>query len=197
MVEKKIKQAILSMIGSWTTQHTVSWRCDTAKYEEDVRGRIVKWRANEDGTRNMLTDSETLSNRKMFLIGRIPLVVEHATLFKMRPSMRIIEPPLQIHGCVNDCFYVTKKRAARMEFDIEEYMLVDKNIRAGSFRVSGPTHQAPLNAYQRQTVVPKPSSYRTDESSPPVCREPKRLFFAIVFMNFSFLSRVQTGNVYL
>ena len=96
LVEKKIKQAILSMIGSWTTQHTVSWRCDTAKYEEDVRGRVVKWRANEDGTRNMLTDSETLSNRTMFLIGRIPLDVEQATLFNMRRSMRFIEPPLQI-----------------------------------------------------------------------------------------------------
>ena len=55
MVEKKIKQAILSMICSWTTQHTVTWRCDTARYEEDVQGRVVKWRANEDGTRNMLT----------------------------------------------------------------------------------------------------------------------------------------------
>ena len=47
--------------------------------------------------------------------------------------------------------------------DIEVRMLLDQNVRGGSFRVSEPTHQAPLNAYRRQTAAPKPSSYRMDE----------------------------------
>ena len=103
---REVKLFILSMIGSWTTQHSYNWRCEVAALEDDVVGRVERWRDNGDGTTKFMSRAETVSNRTMFLIGRIPLDVEHAEMFKLRRVLRRL--PVQIHGGVNDCMYVKR-----------------------------------------------------------------------------------------
>ena len=153
---REVKLFILSMIGSWTTQHSYNWRCEVAALEDDVVGRVERWRDNGDGTTKFMSRAETVSNRTMFLIGRIPLDVEHAEMFKLRRVLRRL--PVQIHGGVNDCMYV--KRCRGKECDIENAVVTNIELRPGSFRVSGPDHQAPANEWLWPAVVPKPSSYK-------------------------------------
>ena len=72
-IRKRIKLMLLSMQGSWTTQHHYSWKVQNSMYDEDCRGRVYMWRPNADNTRRLMCRSETLTNRTMFLIGRMAL----------------------------------------------------------------------------------------------------------------------------
>ena len=162
-VAKDVKGFILPMIGSWTTQHSYNWRCDNAKFEEDVSDSVCRLSTNIDGTMKLMSKTETLCNRTMFLIGRIPLDMEHGLMYKMRCLLR--ESPLhtmRIHGAINDCFLVrTDEPVDDLRKRIEEGALWRSGI--SMFRVSGADHQAPPIDWYYPEVTPKPSVYRVDK----------------------------------
>ena len=98
---------LLSMQGSWTTQHHYSWKVQNSMYDEDCRGRVYMWRPNSDNTRRLMCRSETLTNRTMFLIGRMALDAEHVFVWQLHRSMVARFPAMKFHGCINDCLFVT------------------------------------------------------------------------------------------
>ena len=73
---KQAKFMILAMQGSWTSQSHHSWQVVNSLYEESCPGPHM-WRPNTDGTRRLMTRTDMLTNRTMFLIGRIALDKEH------------------------------------------------------------------------------------------------------------------------
>ena len=77
------KGLILAMQGSWTSQHTYSWRVCNASYEEDAPASVHMWRPNHDGSRRLMMRNELLTNKTMFRIGRIALDLEHLRMFEM------------------------------------------------------------------------------------------------------------------
>ena len=119
--------------------------CDNAKFEEDVSGDVNRLSTNGDGTLRLMSKTEKLCNRTMFLIGRIPLDMEHGIMYRLRVLLR--ESPLhniQIHGAINDCFFVTTDESAdnlnkRIQANINATWPDCSQV----FRVSGPYHQAP------------------------------------------------------
>ena len=50
-----------------------------------------------------MTRTDMLTNRTMFLIGRIPLDIEHYLLWKLHYRLKQIPRPPSVHCCVNDC----------------------------------------------------------------------------------------------
>ena len=76
-VKKQVKLMLLSMQGSWTTQHHYTWKVQNSMYDEDCRGRVYMWRPKADNTRRLMCRSDTLTNGTMFLIGRMALDAEH------------------------------------------------------------------------------------------------------------------------
>ena len=72
-IRKQAKFMILAMQGSWTSQQHHSWEVVNSSYEESCSGPVHMWRPNTDGTRRLETRTDTLTNRNMFLIGRIAL----------------------------------------------------------------------------------------------------------------------------
>ena len=154
---------ILPMIGSWTVQHRYNWKVDSTKVEDDVDGKVEWSRLNDDSTTRFMRKTETVGNSTMFLIGRIPLDIEHAMMYKLRRSLRSITMPIQIHGCINDCFFVTTTRkhsrnVAILDKFVQETLTWSGGVQA--FRVSGAHHQAPTIEWSYPTVTPKPSIYR-------------------------------------
>ena len=63
-------------------------------------------RPNSDGTSRFMTRTDLLTNRTMFLIGRIALDKEHLVLYKLLYCLKQIPQAPTIHGCTNDCLYL-------------------------------------------------------------------------------------------
>ena len=101
------KGLILAMQGSWTSQHTYSWKVCNARYEEDAPAAVHMWRPNDDGTRRLMMRDEVLTNKTMFPIGRIALDLEHLRMFEMLQVLKKLPKPPSIHGCINDCFMLS------------------------------------------------------------------------------------------
>ena len=53
-----------------------------------------------------MTRTDTLTNRNMFLIGRIALDKEHLHLFQLINRLKQLPRTPTLHGCVNDCLYI-------------------------------------------------------------------------------------------
>ena len=53
-----------------------------------------------------MTRTDMLTNRTMFLIGRIPLDMEHYLLWKLHYRLKQIPRAPSAHGCINDCLYL-------------------------------------------------------------------------------------------
>ena len=64
------------------------------------------WRPNADGTRRLMTRTDMLTNRTMFLIGRIALDKGHLLLWQLLYRLKQIPRAPTVHGCINDCLYV-------------------------------------------------------------------------------------------
>ena len=105
-IRKQAKFMILAMQGSWTSQHHHSWEVVNSTYEESCSGPVHMWRPNTDGTRRLMTRTDTLTNRNMFLIGRIALDKEHLHLFQLIYQLKHMPRTPTLHGCVNDCLYI-------------------------------------------------------------------------------------------
>ena len=97
---------ILAMQGSWTSQSHHSWQVVDSLYEESCSGPVHMYRPNANGTRRLMSRTDTLTNRTMFLIGRIALDKEHLLLWQLLYRLKQIPHAPTVHGCVNDCFYL-------------------------------------------------------------------------------------------
>ena len=58
-VTKELKGFMLPMLGSWTTQHSYTWECETANFEEDVSGDAKRISINRDGGLNLMRKKAT------------------------------------------------------------------------------------------------------------------------------------------
>ena len=97
---------ILAMQGSWTSQSHHSWQVVNSLYEESCPGPVHMWRPNTDGTRRLMTRTDMLTNRTMFLIGRIALDKEHLLLWQLLYRLKQIPRAPTVHGCTNGWLYV-------------------------------------------------------------------------------------------
>ena len=105
-IRNQAKFMILAMQGSWTSQTHHSWQVVNSLYEESCEGPVHMWRPNTDGTRRLMTRTDMLTNRTMFLIGRIALDKEHLHLWQLIFRLKQIPRAPTVHGCVNDCLYL-------------------------------------------------------------------------------------------
>ena len=94
------------MQGRWTSQDHYSWECVNALCEEHCPGPVHMRRPNSDGASRFMTRTDLLTNRTMFLIGRA-LDKEHLVLYKLLYSLKQIPRAPTIHGCTNDCLYLS------------------------------------------------------------------------------------------
>ena len=76
--DKWMKEAILSMQGSWLSQHRYSYDIIDSTHSEDVKNKIYSLRTLKDGTTRFASRTELLTNRTMYLIGLQALNTEHS-----------------------------------------------------------------------------------------------------------------------
>ena len=132
-IRKQVKLCLLAMQGSWTTQHHYSWKVQNSMYDEDCEGRVYMWRPNADNTRRLMCRSETLTNRTLFLIGRMALDAEHVFVWQLHRTMAIRLPAMNFHGCIrrrtraNRTYHRARLSARRANSDTE----VDMPLLAG------------------------------------------------------------------
>ena len=74
-------------------------------------------RPNSDGTSRFMTRTDMLTNRNMFLIGRIALDKEHYVLWKLLCCLKQIPRAPTVHRCTNDCLYLRPAPALEEEVD--------------------------------------------------------------------------------
>ena len=77
-----------------------------SQYEEHCPGPVHMWRRKTDRTKRFMTRTDMLTNRTMFLIGRIPLDMGHYLLWKLHYRLRQIPRAPSAHGCIKDCLYL-------------------------------------------------------------------------------------------
>ena len=141
-------------------------------YDEDCKGRVYMWRPNPDGTRRLMCRSETLTNRTMFLIGRMALDAEHLFVWKLHKRMSTIFPAMRFHGCVKDCLFVTGVPNEDIEYALENDCKSDEPTPTekshllfwpdGStrFSVKKTTTMAPKIEWNHRCNRPRPSAWR-------------------------------------
>ena len=105
-IQAQPNNLLRAMQGAWTSQAHCSWECVSSLYEESCPGPVHMWRPNADGTKRFMTRTDLLTNRTLFLIGRIALDVEHLLLFKLYYRLKQLPRPPSIHGSINDCLYL-------------------------------------------------------------------------------------------
>ena len=88
-------------------------------YDEDCDSRVYMWRPISDNTRRLMCRSETLTNRTMFLIGRMALDAEHCFVWQLHRTMAARFPAMKFHGCINDCLFVTGVERKQIKHMIE------------------------------------------------------------------------------
>ena len=160
------------MQESWTTQHHFSWKVQNSMYDEDCKGRVYMWRPNPDGTRRLMCRSETLTNRTMFLIGRIALDAEHLFLWKLHKRMSTIFPTMRFHGGINDCLFVTGVPHEEIEYALEHDCKPDETIPTKkSDLLFWPDGSTRFSIKKMTTVAPKIEwSYRCNRPRPSAWR---------------------------
>ena len=107
-IRNQYKGLILAMQGSWTTQHTYTWKAEDHILQEHAPQGCQYRRSLPDGQSRWMKRTEVLNNRTMYLIGRIPLDIEHLLMYRGYQALQKL--PITIHGCINDCFFVASKK---------------------------------------------------------------------------------------
>ena len=146
------------MQGSWTGQHQYSWKCVDSAYEEHAAGPVHMWRPNPNGTNRLTTRTETLCNRTMFLIGRIPLDGEHLLIWQLYRQLKTLPRAPSIHGCINDCLFV--KGATEEELEGVCETLKWKVDGSPKFKLKDELGDGPLLEWQYRDSPPKFSAWR-------------------------------------
>ena len=151
------------MQGGWISQHMYSWKCVDSNCEGHAAGPVQMWRPNPNGTNRLMTRTETLCNRTMFLIGRIPLDTEHLLIWQLYRQFKTLPRELSIPGCINDCLFV--KGAS--EEDLQQLCAdltagVDKSPK---FKLKDELGDAPLLEWRYSSNPPRFSAWRRKEST--------------------------------
>ena len=146
------------------------------------------WRPNDDGSRRLMCQKETLSNRTMFLIGRAALDYEHCLVWGMWTALQSIFLKVRVHGCINDCILVDGVDEHELTALVDEGLGPDPEALAKrtldyiwrdplrvqkkelcqwadgtpKFRVKGNRRLAPLNRWSIGHPYPRPSAWNTD-----------------------------------
>jgi hypothetical protein len=119
------------------------------------------WRPDPNGTNRFMIRTETLCNRTMFLIGRIPLDGEHLLIWQLYRQLKTLPRAPSIHGCINDCLFVK----GATEEDLEELCANLKWNVDGSpaFKLKDELADAPLLEWHYSYSQPKFSAWRRKE----------------------------------
>ena len=72
-----MKEAILTMQGTWLTQHKYAYDITDSTHSEDVNKRLYSIRTLKDGTMRFASRTEVLTTRTMYLVGLQALNTEH------------------------------------------------------------------------------------------------------------------------
>merc|ERR1712197_58674 len=102
-IKTQTNNLLRAMQGAWTSRQHHSWQCVSSQYEERCPGPVHMSRQNADGAKRFMTRTDLLTNRTMFLIGRIALDIEHLLVWKLYYRLKELPRPPSIHGCINDC----------------------------------------------------------------------------------------------
>ena len=100
---KWMKEAILTMQGSWLTQHKYAYDITDSTHSEDVNKRLYSIRTLKDGTMRFASRTEILTNRTMYLIGLQALNTEHKFMGWAVYKTKILPAQIQIKGAIVDC----------------------------------------------------------------------------------------------
>ena len=101
--DKWMKEAILSMQGSWLSQHRYSYDIIDSTHSEDVKNKIYSLRTLKDGTTRFASRTEILTNRTMYLIGLQALNTEHSFMGMAVYQTRTLPAQVKIKGAIVDC----------------------------------------------------------------------------------------------
>ena len=71
-----------------------------------------------------MTRTDTLTNRNMFLIGRIALDKEHLHLWQLIYQLRHMSRAPTLHGRVNDCLYIRPMEESEEELVVRVANLI-------------------------------------------------------------------------
>ena len=118
---KKIKVFILSLIGLWGKRYQYSWRVTRSVSKDDRVGALFKSTLLPDGSLELFTRTETLTNVSMLPIHLIALNMEHVFLAKAIGSCRALS--LGIRGIRVDCVYpdARKKKREAVLAQLDDY----------------------------------------------------------------------------
>ena len=114
------KGVILSMQGSWLTQHHYNWKVCESPCMEDAPGQVTKFEDLDDhhGTMRWKCMGETLTNRTMYLWGLHSLNTEHLLIAKAIALTRKI-PSVVICGVVVDALLIKTGRNNELKKIVE------------------------------------------------------------------------------
>ena len=112
------KGVILAMQGSWLTQHSYSWKVCESPCMDDAPAQVKQFEDLHDhhGTMRWKCQSETLTNRTMYLWGLHSLNTEHLLVAKAIALTKKI-PSIKICGVVVDAvlFQASTTRKEELE----------------------------------------------------------------------------------
>ena len=158
------KGLLLAMQGSWCGQHTYTWNVCNSVHQEDADGPVHMWRPNEDGTTRWMTRKEILTNKTMYPIGSVALDLEHLHMFKMLRVLQHLPTPPTIHGCINDCFFVSGITAKIAE-DVCSVLSYKDGTKM--FKLKEGQRVAPLTESEKQDNSPKSTFNNSTITSHP------------------------------
>ena len=105
-----------------------------------------------------MTRTETMCNRTMFLIGRIPLDGEHLLIWQLYRQLKTLPRAPSIHGCINDCLFVKGATEEELEGVCETLKWnVDDSP---AFKLKDELGDAPLLEWHYSYSPPKFSAWR-------------------------------------
>ena len=115
-----MKEAILTMQGSWLTQHKYAYDITDSTHSEDVNKRLYSIRTLKDGTMRFASRKEILTNRTMYLIGLQALNTEHKFMGWAVYKTKTLPAQIQIKGAIVDCLLL-KCKSTEDEQIVKQY----------------------------------------------------------------------------
>ena len=164
-IRKEAKLLILAMQGGWTSRHTYRWKVENSYTEEHATGPVHMWRPNHDGTTRWMSRTELLSNRTMYLIGRMPLDGEHHLIWRLYTNLKQELPrPIKVHGCINDCLFLTGATQDELEEFCEDFLWTKDS--SPICKLEAQVNDAPLVNWHYRYTIPQVSIWRRRFSVP-------------------------------
>ena len=117
-----MKEATLTMQGSWVAQHKYAYDITGSTHSEDVKKRLYSIRTLKDGTMRFASREGSLTNRTMYLIGLQALNTEQKIMGGSVYKTKTLPAQLQIKGAIVDCLLLKCNSKKDGEI-VKEYFL--------------------------------------------------------------------------